>query len=480
MENFDQKKIPLKLFNTESREKEIVKPINGKNIRLYTCGPTVYDFAHIGNFRTFVFEDLLKRAIKFFGMPVIHVMNLTDVDDKTIRGALQNSVTLDAFTKPFKMAFFEDLKTLNVEMADHYPEAVQYIPKMIEMIEALLKNGVAYKGADNSIYYAITKFPHYGKLSHLKLETLQAGGSDRVNADEYTKDHVADFVLWKSYDKERDGNIFWESPFGRGRPGWHIECSAMAEALLGEQIDIHAGGVDLIFPHHENEIAQTEACTHKPFAKIWAHSEHLLVDGKKMSKSLGNFFTLRDLLKQGHSGRCLRMMLLHTHYRTQLNFTFQGIDAAKAALQRLDDFVLRLKSYKASEKLDGFTQQNYLSDVLKGFSLALADDLNISEALAKLFDLIRHINALIDREELSDVDVKEVFALLHLMDSVLGIFDFQADLVPAEIQALVEERTKVRKEKNWKRSDEIRDELLKMGYVIEDTPSGVRVKKALS
>jgi cysteinyl-tRNA synthetase len=329
----------LQLVNTETRQKATVSPLDGKTVRLYTCGPTVYDYAHIGNFRTFIFEDLLRRAILFFGMSVKHVMNLTDVDDKTIRGALKQKMSLDEFTNIYKKAFFDDLKTLNILPADVYPEATKYIQQMIEMTQKLLDDGFAYKGQDGSIYYKITKFAQYGKLSHLKLETLQAGASERVQLDEYTKENISDFVLWKAYDSERDGDIFWESPFGKGRPGWHLECSVMAQKILGETIDIHAGGVDLIFPHHENEIAQSEACSGKCFSKIWVHAEHLLVDHKKMSKSLGNFYTLRDLLNNGYTGRTIRYMLLSTHYRTQLNFTFEGLDGAKHALQRVDDFM---------------------------------------------------------------------------------------------------------------------------------------------
>lgn len=468
--------IAFELFNTETRQKEAVFPADGKVVRLYTCGPTVYDFAHIGNFRTFVFEDVLKRALCFFGMKVVHVMNLTDVDDKTIRGAIQKNISLDAFTKPFKEAFFEDLKTLNVVFADHYPEAVSYIPKMIEIIEELMRQSVAYKGADGSIYFAIAKFPQYGRLSHLKLDSLQPSIADRISLDEYSKEHISDFVLWKMYDKERDGGIFWESPFGPGRPGWHIECSAMAQALLGDSIDIHAGGVDLIFPHHENEIAQSEACNHKQFARIWTHAEHLLVDQKKMSKSLGNFYTLRDLLQKGYSGRVIRFLLVQTHYRTQLNFTLQGLDAAKASLQRLDDFVFRLGNYKAVHASDRSIDQ-YLAQALKAFSEAIADDLNTSEALATLFDLVRHVNALQDKGELTEKDRDAVFALLKKFDVVLGIFEFQKEGISEEIQALVQARNDARAGKNWKLSDELRGALMQKGYSVEDTPEGTRVKK---
>jgi cysteinyl-tRNA synthetase len=465
----------LELFNTETRTKQTVAPLDGKTVRLYTCGPTVYDFAHIGNWRTFVFEDLLKRALRFFGLPVRHVMNLTDVDDKTIRGAAKNNISLDAFTRRYKEAFFEDLKTLNIEKADCYPEATAYIPKMIAMIEALLSRGFAYRGADGSIYFAISKFPVYGRLSHLKLEELQASAATRSASDEYSKEHIADFVLWKAYDSERDGTVFWQSPFGRGRPGWHIECSVMAKELLGEQIDIHAGGVDLIFPHHENEIAQSEAVSGKPFAKLWIHAEHLLVDHQKMSKSLGNFYTLRDLLGKGFSGRSVRFLLLSTHYRLQQNFTFEALDAATNALARIDDFVRRLGNYSSSK--EGLTLSSLLEDADTHFREALADDLNIAEALAVLFELIRKVNSSIDLATLSRDDVKATLKLLSQFDSVLGVLVAEAEEIPAHIEELVRARSEARLAKNFSRSDELRAEIAKLGYHVEDTPRGPLLKK---
>ncbi len=313
---------------------------------MYTCGPTVYNFAHIGNFRTYVFEDLLRRTIKFFGFSINQVMNLTDLDDKTIKGAIDQKISLDAFTQPYKDAFFEDLSTLGIEKVEHYPEATQYIAEMITIIEKLLEKGVAYRSQDGSIYFAISKFPSYGRLSHLHLNELEVGASERILHDEYEKENASDFVLWKAYDPLRDGEIYWESPFGKGRPGWHIECSAMAMKLLGESIDIHVGGVDNMFPHHENEIAQSEAYSCCHFVRYWLHAEHLLVDHKKMSKSLGNFYTLRDLLAKGYTGKQVRYMLLATHYRTQLNFTFAGLDATRATLERFSDFIQRLRNVR--------------------------------------------------------------------------------------------------------------------------------------
>lgn len=475
-----EQKTVLKVFNTESREKEVVQPLKDNHIRMYTCGPTVYNYAHIGNFRTYVFEDLLRRTIKFFGMKITQVMNLTDVDDKTIKGAIANNVTLDEFTKTFKDAFFEDLKTLNIEPVEHYPAATDYIQEMIVMIEGLLESKVAYLGGDGSIYFAISKFPRYGCLSHIHLDELQVGGSNRVNADEYEKDHVADFVLWKSYDETRDGKIYWESPFGKGRPGWHLECSAMAMNILGEEIDIHVGGVDNMFPHHENEIAQSEAYSHKRFSKVWMHSEHLVVDGKKMSKSLGNFFSLRDLLNKGFNGRQVRYMLLQAHYKTQLNFTFTGLDSVAQTLRRLDDFVYRMqdiqkKSIKQDEKIAPI-----LDKTLDAFQAALGDDLNIAVSLAAIFDLIRDVNARADRDDISSTDAAKVIDLFKKMDAVLGIFCFEkeAELIPIELQEALEKRIQARKDKDFKQSDLLRDQILKAGYIIEDTAAGPKLKKA--
>lgn len=340
------KKHRLKLYNTESKQKEDIIPLDGKKIRMYTCGPTVYNYAHIGNFRTYVFEDILRRTIKFFGFSIEQAMNLTDIDDKTIKGAMEKNVSIEAFTEPYKVAFFEDLQTLGIEPVEYYPEATKYIPEMVTIIQKLMEKGIAYRSHDGSIYYSIAKFPSYGRLSHFHLDELELGASERCIHDEYEKENAQDFVLWKGYDAERDGHIYWESALGRGRPGWHIECSAMAMKLLGASIDIHVGGVDNIFPHHENEIAQSEAYSSRHFVKHWLHAEHLLVDHKKMSKSLGNFYTLRDLTERGYTGREVRYMLLQTHYRTQLNFTMEGLNAAKATLQRLSDFVLRLQQIR--------------------------------------------------------------------------------------------------------------------------------------
>jgi cysteinyl-tRNA synthetase len=472
------KQIPLRLYNTFSRQKEMLVPLQNNHVRLYTCGPTVYHYAHIGNFRTYVFEDLLRRTIKFFGFTITQVMNLTDVDDKTIRGAIAKGVSLDVYTLPYKKAFFEDIHSLNIEPAEHYPAATDYIPQMIQMIEVLLEKGIAYQGADGSLYYAIKQFPRYGCLSHLHLEELQAGASERVSNDEYDKENVADFVLWKKYDPTRDGTIYWESPFGPGRPGWHLECSAMAMNLLGETLDIHVGGVDNLFPHHENEIAQSEAYSGCTFVKLWMHAEHLVVDHKKMSKSLGNFYTLRDLFDKGFTGAQVRYMLLQTHYKTQLNFTFQGLEGIKSALQRLNDFIQRLSQIETDlpgKHIDSLIQEAFLQ-----FARALADDLNISAALAVVFDLVREVNFLCDSHQIHRLQAQQILELMKAFDSVLGVLSFnqQEEQISQELREAFENRLKARQEKNWKLADELRDFIHQRGYMIEDTPQGARLKKA--
>lgn len=468
---------PLKLFNTLTRTKDSLATIEPGRIRMYTCGPTVYDFAHIGNFRTYVFEDILRRTLKFFGYDVTQVMNITDVDDKTIKGAIKKGVTLKEYTKPFEDAFFDDLKQLHIEPAEHYPAATDYIPQMIDMIHQLIAKGVAYAGRDGSVYFAIGKFPKYGCLSHLKLDELQVGASERVTADEYDKENVSDFVLWKAYDAERDGQIYWESPWGKGRPGWHLECSVMAMSILGESLDIHCGGVDNMFPHHENEIAQSEACSGKVFSSLWMHSEHLVVDNKKMSKSLGNFYTLRDLLNKGFTGMQVRYLLMQTHYKTKLNFTFQGLEAAKGSLTRLNDFIQRLhgiKGDKSQGKSDPILQKAFAD-----FSAALGDDLNISAALAAVFDMVREINALADQNALSESDAERVLALMERFNSVMGVMELkhEAAMAPQDILDALKARGEARASRNWAKADELRDYITGKGYIIEDTAAGPVVKK---
>ncbi len=475
--SFDPLSLTLNLYNTAARVKEPLKPLDDRHVKMYTCGPTVYNYAHIGNFRTYVFEDLLRRTIKFFGFKITQAMNLTDVDDKTIRGAIAKNISLDEFTQPYKELFFEDLKTLGIEPVEYYPAATEYIQEMIKLIEGLIEKGVAYKGGEGSIYFAINKFPGYGCLSHLHLDELKIGASERVSLDEYDKDHAADFVLWKCFDPERDGKIYWDSPFGKGRPGWHLECSAMAMSLLGETIDIHVGGIDNMFPHHENEIAQSEAYSGKKFANLWMHAEHLVVDNKKMSKSLGNFYTLRDLLNKGCTGVQVRYMLLQTHYKTQLNFTFSGLEAVEHSLQRLNDFIQRLLDINAPGSAG--VVDVALNKAFQTFAEALADDLNISEALASLFELVREVNSLCDHQKILNEDAAKVIKLLRQLNDVLGCLSFEkrVENIPIELLQALDKRNQARKEKNWAEADHLRDYILNHGFIIEDTPSGARLKK---
>lgn len=473
----------IQLYNTETRRKEIFQPQQPGHVLMYTCGPTVYFYAHIGNFRTYVFEDLLRRTLKFFGFQVTQVMNLTDVDDKTIKGAIAKNLELKELTQPYKDAFFADIKTLNIEPAEHYPAATDYIPQMVDMIQKLIDKGFAYTSNDGCIYYSIAKFSRYGCLSHLHFDELKPGASEGIAIDEYDKDNVSDFVLWKKYDPERDGKVYWDSPFGKGRPGWHLECSAMAMALLGNTLDIHVGGVDNMFPHHENEIAQSEACSGTTFVKLWMHSEHLQVDGKKMAKSAGNFFTLRDILDKGYSGMQMRYMLLQTHYRTQLNFTFQGLDAVKGSLQRLHDFIQRMFDIQNNTSIDMRSSRDVakiLSKTLKDFSEAIADDLNISVALAAVFDMVREINGLCDGGYVSAEGAQQVIDLMKRLNTVLGVLSFEStdEAIPDHLQEAFEKRLQARKDKDWQAADALRTYIIENGYTIEDTPQGARLKKA--
>jgi len=467
----------LKLFNTETKTFDEVRPHHEGAIRMYTCGPTIYNFAHIGNFRTYIFEDLLRRTIRFFGFKIEQAMNLTDIDDKTLRGAIEKNITLKEFTEPFRIAFFQDLGTLNIEKVEYYPAATDYIAEMIRIIEELQKKGIAYTSKDGSVYYAIRKFPKYGKLSHFCLDDLKINASGYNCADEYDKDNIADFVLWKAYDPERDGQIYWDSPFGKGRPGWHIECSAMAMKLLGDTIDIHCGGVDNMFPHHENEIAQSEGCSGVRFVYTWVHVEHLLVDHKKMSKSLGNFYTLRDIIEKGFSGAELRYLLLSAHYRTQLNFTFDSLFAARASLQRIEDLICRLRAINAPAEARAHVFDR-LQEAEKMFKEALADDINISAALAVLFDLVRDVNSFCDQKAVGAAEAKAALAVFEKWDQVLGVLPLhKLEEIPHDLLDLLRHREEARKIKNFKKSDEMRDAILSRGYVIEDTPTGARLKR---
>jgi cysteinyl-tRNA synthetase len=456
-----------------SRRKEELRPLDGRRVRMYTCGPTVYDYAHIGNFRAYMFEDLLRRYIKFCGFEVVQVQNLTDVDDKTIRAAIAENIPLKEYTAKYIDAFFTDLAKLNIEPAEHYPAATDHIEDMIRLIETLVKKGYAYPSDDGSVYYSIDKFDNYGKLARLDREGMKSGA--RVEQDEYDKENAADFALWKAYVPE-DGDVVWDSPWGRGRPGWHIECSAMSMSLLGESFDIHTGGVDNIFPHHEDEIAQSEAATGKPYSKYWMHCGYLIVDGRKMSKSLGNFYTLRQILDMGYTGREVRYELLSGHYRQSLNFAFKSLDANRAALKRLDEFLANIREAVGSETDTG-PLPPWAADTRRRFTEAMDDDMNISGAMAALFDTVHAGNKAMAEHPLAAPEALAVFNLWKDLDTVLGFLIPREEAVPEEVTKLLEARAAARAEKNWAESDRIREALADLGWTVKDTPEGPKLRK---
>ena len=475
----------IRLFNTYSRALEEFRPLDpaGREVKMYTCGPTVYSYAHIGNFRAYLFEDLFQRHLESRGFTVRRVMNITDVDDKTIGGSREAGVPLAEFTAQFKKAFFDDLETLRIKRADSFPEATdpREIAKMIEMIGTLLQRGLAYQAEDKSVYFRINKFPEYGRLAHLNLDELRSTG--RVKSDEYDKEHIGDFALWKAWD-EADGAVKWSSPWGDGRPGWHIECSAMATQLLGDQLDIHCGGVDNIFPHHEAEIAQTEGCTGKKFVRYWLHCAHLMVEGQKMAKSLGNFYTLRDVIAKGYTGREVRYALMRVHYRAPLNFTWEGMEEARQALGRIDDWLNRLNAEASrADDPEAPSSESQAPKKLQdpnpkgsGFQDALDDDLNISGALGVLFETIRETNRRMDAGEMGAEEAKAWLEWWERVDQVLAISGEEAG-VPAEIAELAEARAQARLAKDWRKSDELRDELAARGWEARDTKDGQKITR---
>ncbi|MGQ9470835.1 MAG: cysteine--tRNA ligase [Candidatus Aminicenantales bacterium] len=459
----------IRFFNTLSGEVETFEPLLPGQVKLYTCGPTVYDYAHIGNFRAYIFEDLLKRFLLSSGYKVLHVMNITDVDDKTIRNSQARGMSLAEYTRHYTEAFFEDIKALNILPADFYPRATEHIPEMVEIIKKLLEKGFAYE-KDGSIYFSIARFPSYGRLAKIRPVDLKLGA--RVETDEYEKENAHDFALWK---KKKEGEPYWETELGAGRPGWHIECSAMSMKYLGETFDIHCGGVDNIFPHHENEIAQSEAATGKPFVRYWLHCHHLIVDGEKMSKSKGNFYTLRDLLKRGIDPRSLRFLLLSTHYRKTLNFTFEALNQAASAVERLRDFQIELKSrtYQPgrSEEITRLIKQTE-----KDFRDGLSDDLNIAVSLTAVFSLVKQVNILLAKGAVLQEDAIALQQLLASLDQVIGILPRQPEDLPPEILEKIKQREAARKEKNFALADRIREELQERGIILEDTRDGTRWK----
>jgi len=459
----------LRLFNTLTRREEEFVPLRPGQVHLYTCGPTVYDFAHIGNFRTYLWEDLLRRVLECRGYRVTQVMNLTDVDDKTIANACAAGLALDDYTGPFIDAFFEDLDALGVERAEHYPRATRHIPEMVDLVKRLMKGGHLYESR-GSLYFRIDTFPGYGRLSGLDPGSAEA--VSRIDSDEYDKDNPRDFAVWKLH---KEGEPSWDTELGTGRPGWHLECSAMSMKYLGETFDIHTGGVDNIFPHHENEIAQSEAATGKPFARYWLHAAHLVVDGEKMSKSKGNFHTLRDLMKRGYDPRVIRFMLLSVHYRKPLNFTFEGLGQSQAALDRLDDLVDRVDGqvFPAGGDPDF---ADAASQARRAMGEALDSDLNTAGALGPLFDLVRDANTRMDASRFAADDVAALRETLRLFQAAFGIQPGRRASLDREIEALIRQRAEARARKDFAAADRIRDMLTDRGIVLEDTPQGVRWK----
>jgi cysteinyl-tRNA synthetase len=469
----------IRFHNTLSNRLEDLVPVHPGQVRIYTCGPTVYDFAHIGNFRTFVFQDILRRFLRSRGLRILQVMNLTDVDDRIIQKAAEAGTSIREYTEKYVEAFLEDMRALNLEAPEEIVRATDHIEDMVDLIERLQKKGLTYP-SEGSIYYRIAKFPDYGKLSKIDVGGMKAGA--RVDNDRYEKDDARDFALWKA---PKPGEHSWETRIGPGRPGWHIECSAMAMKYLGETLDIHTGGVDLTFPHHENEIAQSEAATGHPFAKMWLHAEHLIIEGEKMSKSLGNFFTLRDLFAKGQKPSTIRYLLLSVPYRRQLNFTSDSLQQAEASVERLRNFVSRLKNERfaagSNPKIEKLASQAEAD-----FDAGLADDLNTALALAAIFDLVREVNTAMDRGEFLQQDAPRIVAAMEKFDAILAVLlDDDADklakagfvpqqprMLAEQIEALIEQRNAAKKRRDFKKSDEIRQQLADSGIILEDSKDG--------
>ncbi|MFH1358447.1 MAG: cysteine--tRNA ligase [archaeon] len=444
----------LKLYNTLGRKKQAFKPIKKGEVGIYSCGLTVYNYGHIGNYRAFVASDILTRYLKYLDYKVKKIVNITDVDDKTIKGSIKEGKKLKDYTKIYEDAFFEDEKAMNIEPASVYPRATEHIKEMVSLIKDLLKKEIAYK-SDDGIYFNVKKFKDYGKLAGIKVDKLKAGGSERVSKDEYDKENVSDFALWKFYDKE-DGDVFWDVDIGKGRPGWHIECSAMSSKYLGQPFDIHTGGVDLIFPHHENEIAQSEGAKCKKFVDYWVHNEWMMVNGKKMSKSLGNYFTVRDIIEKGYTPLALRYFFLTGHYRSQLNFTLDNLKNSQNSLERLKRIISKIKDDKK-------TNEKYL----KKFEKAMDEDLDTVNALQVLWELVR------------DSKAEGKIQSIKKIDSVLGLDLLKKEKVsvPDEVMKLVKEREKARKDKDWEKADQLRDKIKSKGFQVNDTGDGSKVEK---
>ena len=463
----------LRFYNTLTQQVEPFSPLHGNTVRMYTCGPTVYNYVHIGNLRTFTFQDILRRWLQYRGYQLDHVINITYVDDKIIRNAMAEHKPIDEYTETYTQAFLEDTAALRLERPERMVKATKHIPDMVHAIEELGARGYTYQ-SDGSVYYRISKFPGYGKLSHNDFSGIRAGA--RVDVDEYDKANARDFVLWKA---PKDGEPFWESEIGPGRPGWHIECSVMAMKYLGETLDIHAGGVDLIFPHHENEIAQSEALTSKPFARFWLHSEFLNIEAQKMSKSAGNFYTLRDLMAQGYEPEVVRYLLASVPYRKKLNFTTDGLKAASTAIERLRNFKLRLETDKYP---DGVNEKilERTGAALRQFEESLDDDLNTAEALAAVFEFIRDANTAMDSGDFRAGNVPAALEFLNRFDKIFAVLEVtrkEAGMSDADVEHLIAERALAKKNRDFARSDQIRQQLLDGGIVLEDTKEGARWKR---
>jgi len=470
----------IRLHNTLSNRLEPLSPLHPGEVRIYTCGPTVYAFAHIGNFRTFVFQDILRRFLRYRGYRVLQVMNVTDVDDRIIKNATAAGIGIRDYTEKYIQAFLEDTDALHIELPEELVRATDHIEDMVTLIERLQKKSLTYT-SDGSIYFRISQFPAYGKLSKIDVAGMQAGA--RVDVDQYEKDDARDFALWKA---PKPGEHFWDTRIGPGRPGWHIECSAMAMKYLGDTLDIHTGGVDLAFPHHENEIAQSEAATGHPFVRLWLHAEHLILEGQKMSKSLGNFYTLRDLFAKGHKPSTIRYLLLSVPYRRQLNFTEDGLTQARNSVERLRNFMARLKSAQFAEGSNPEIQAR-IEKAEADFDAGLADDINTAIALAAIFDLVRDINTAMDRGTFLQQDAPRAIAAMEKFDGILallvdddeeklrklGFGTSKQDMSVSQIETMIEERQAAKKRRDFKRSDEIRQQLADSGILLEDTKDGV-------
>jgi len=463
----------LRFYNTLSQQLEEFSPARDNTVRMYTCGPTVYDFAHIGNFRTFTFVDLLRKCLKANGFGLDHVMNITDVDDKIIRNAVAQHKSLEDYTAVYSKAFLEDCDLLRLERPEHLVPATAHIGDMVDAIERLSAGGHTYT-SDGSTYFRISTFPQYGKLSHNDFTGNIAGA--RVDVDEYEKADARDFALWKA---PKEGEPMWQTPIGPGRPGWHIECSVMAIKYLGETLDLHAGGVDLIFPHHENEIAQSESLTGRPFARFWLHSEFLMVEGQKMSKSLGNYFTLRDVVAKGHPPEAIRYLLASVPYRKQLNFTFDGLRSAMTAIERLRNFRLRLQTDRYPEGRNEAVAAR-TEAALRAFRDSLNDDLNTAEALGAVFEYIRDANSAMDSGDFRGGNVPDASALIETFDDIFDVLDPTVQtnaIADSEVESMIAERAAAKRTRNFARADQIREQLIEQGIILEDTKSGVRWKR---